>query len=326
MAAYKERHKEEIAAAKAAKLAAKEHLRTPNGGYLLKFSSIEEQQASYRAQNKAAAKRTKARLKAQRATALAETEAAARIFIRDVPPLLSYQRSPIRTRLFIALCERGPIRVRDAGLAVSDANHVPIAAALERLVAMGVVAKTNVTGGYHPDYYLNPGHPTHAQLLRFGQRLAKRWPSPPRRIRKVLEEPVPVPTTAPCAFFGTEARSRLLLMIAVSGGMFPAQANVAGFMVSRDEVDRTLRGAQRQGLVAREPVPTGRGAGQGQARRYFLDPQFFAFAELRALCFALVATLYDDIAGIAAAMGRHDKHVARNLDVFMKETAHLRVW
>ncbi|HEV2739169.1 MAG TPA: hypothetical protein VGU66_11370 [Candidatus Elarobacter sp.] len=322
MAAYKERHKEEIAAKKAAKLAAKAHLRTPKGGYFLKFTSVEEQRAAARAQSEPSVRRAQAKIKARNAAARAKTLAAATVFIRAVPPLLGSAASAIRTRLFIALCEHGPITMRDVGRCISTAAISPREIAMEHLVAQGIVVKVRTRSVF--TYYMNPGHPAHAEMMAFGRRLATRWPSPARPTRDIDQVAVPVGSTVPCELFGREVRTRTLLLIAVSGGMSPAHAHSAGLMVSRDEIDRTLRGAQRQGLVAREPVPTGAGARKGQPRRYFLDSDFFAYREFRALLFALTATVHQDIAGLARAVARRDPYIARHLARYDRETAHLR--
>jgi hypothetical protein len=103
-------------------------------------------------------------------------------------------------------------------------------------------------------------------------------------------------------------------------------SRTAGIVERWDDADATMRHFQRLGMLAREEVPVGKGAGRGRPRRYFLDREFFAFRELRALLWALVATLYEDIAGIARALGRDDPTIEAHVRKFERATTHLRDW
>ena len=82
-------------------------------------------------------------------------------------------------------------------------------------------------------------------------------------------------------------------------------------------------------MVTREPKVSRRGtwgAVGGVFRRFYIDPDFFAYTELRAFLWALAATIYDDIVGMATALGQADPYIAEHVAEFKRETAHLRDW
>ncbi len=309
-------------AKRARQRAERAHL-APEGDLRRKYATAQEQAEARQRNTLKANRKRKQREKAARRAAREETQAAAQRFRRVVPALLN---SAIRTRLFIALCERGPYTVKDAGLTLASSSQPARHAAIQFLVSLGIAARHHPTKTAFPVYYLNPGHPAYHELLRLGRRLAERWPSPPRPVRNVPQPPVALPAPVPCTLFrATEGPNRALLMIAVSGAITASDLYHRGgvFSGSRAVAD-SLEFFIAAGMVLREQRPYGKGVGRGQARRYRLDPEFFAHEELRDVLWALAATVHDDIAGHAVALARKHPEMRDSLAAFERATAHLR--
>jgi len=285
-----------------------------------KYQSVEESLAAAKKQLLA----RRAKKNAERRESLARTRVAAQAFIQNVEPVVN---SKIRTRLFIALCEYGPMNIEDVRLCVASMSVPARQTALGFFVRLGIVVYQKPSPTGHRIYALNPGHPNHDELRSFGLALARRWPSPERKPRRLTPVPVALPEPLPCNLFGREERNRALLLIAVTGGITPMQMFREGGMFSTwDRCDESLGHLQKRGLLAREPLAYGKGSGQGQPRRYLLDPEFFAYEELQMLLWAMVATLYDDIAGLATALAKDDPTMRPHVQAFKSATSHLREW
>ena len=242
------------------------------------------------------------------------------VFTREVPPILSSRH---RTRLFISLCEYGPLNGADISLYVMTEQGGPRNDVVNRLVALGIVAEHQPLRKAGTAYYINPGHPAYRELLTFGRALARRWPSPPRQPRPIVEAAVPVePSKIPCNLFSYEETNRTLLLVAVAGLAQLVEISRDSGITKSKAAKPGLERFVRLGILSRAPIPTGKGARKGQPRPYLLNPNYFAYPELRSLLFALVATIHDDIAGIARGLSKKRPVVALNVAEFERETAH----
>jgi hypothetical protein len=243
----------------------------------------------------------------------AEAALAAREFVRNVPALIG---SRTRTRMFISLCEYGPLNSRDLATYASHGGLTPTAS-MRVLVDLGIVGarKRSLHGMF--TYYLNPGHPAHHELLAFGLALAARWPSPWRRPRKIEQRPIrlkpPADQPFPANLFAQDRASRTLLLAVVTGGIISQQA-AADSRVASDwhMAANALRRYEEQGIVIQETARM-RGRAGAPKGRFTLNPEFFAASELKNLIFALCATVYDDIPGIARALAKRDPRIAEHL-------------
>ena len=195
--------------------------------------------------------------------------------------------------------------------------------ALDYLVRMGIAGRLQ-DGLRDPVYYLNPGHPAHAELRAFGLRLAQEWPSPPRPVLDVPQTPVPLTETPACDLFRKESGNRALLFIAATGGATEREVYKVGVLDTFQNAGHALDHFVSAGFLLRDD-PKGPGAGHGRPKRYRLDPAFFAAEELRALLFALVVAVHDDILGLACAFARSRPAVTTHLEALKAATNHLGI-
>lgn len=109
---------------------------------------------------KANRKRT-AREKAERRAALKETIAAARRFRRDVPAILN---SPIRMRLFIALCEQRPYTIKGRRRALASSAQRSRACGGSTIARHGNRRKAPDDQDLGSGLYISQGDPAHGTL------------------------------------------------------------------------------------------------------------------------------------------------------------------
>jgi hypothetical protein len=321
-----------LAAKRASKKAYKERLKAglvtpaPPGrakpGPKPKFATDEEKREAGNAYQRAYRERSQSKIANREAAKRTAVTQAKIIFNRSVPALL---HSSVRTRFFIALCEYGPISIQDVRKYVSRTNTRTRYTMIGLLEAAGIVVRARLKA-HTTAFYLNSRHPAHSELHAFGMRLASEWPSPPRRPPAI--DPVPISLTGdtpPNNLFGYEERTRVLMLVAVTGGATAKQINEGvGLMSVTGEVLRVLKHLENVGFIRREKVKFKKGDALGpRPKRAFLNPDFFAYPELRMLLFALVASIYDDIEGMARAISLEDDHVAAGFLEFERATAHI---